>query len=112
MSTRKRRIDEKTYRSTWEDVENWVQALWEDFGAQVRTTVFIPHPAATVNAAVTCEVYVAGVNGLAVELWRSWKVLDLRQPHCAEHWALQMLSQAWLELDRDRRSAERQATLL
>lgn len=110
MATRK--WDEKTYRATWEDVENWVQALYEDFHLRCRVQVHVAVPADKVDSAVMVEVFRVGARQHTDELWSDWRRLELRAPHHAEHLAIELLSRAWLDLDLGKRQAERQATLL
>lgn len=108
----KRQWDERTYRATWEDVDSWVQAVEEDHRCQVSLEIRIPAPSQRGQAVVDVELFVPGVGSERRRRWRHYRPLDLRAPHHAEHLALQMLSQAWSELEQDKLRAERQATLL
>lgn len=106
-----RRFDEKTYRATWEDYDGWVQALYDDFGLQVRTIVVVTSGPSAVRPGVVVECYKARSGGKQEEAWRGDLPLNVRAPHHAEHCAVQLVSRAWLDLDLARQQAERQASL-
>lgn len=103
----KRRWDEKNHQCTWEDLEPWMQSLWEDHGVLVRVEVLMEGIHAGLRPAVRVTGYRVLSGGRQQQVFSDWKVFTLRAIGEVEKHTLQMCSLAQLTLDRDREAAER-----
>lgn len=108
---RKRGTDRSHTAITLEDLDNWTQALYEDFHGRCELTVYLPVAGDNIKPSAVVEVYTHRGATVRERLWRDWKVVELRQVGAIEQAWLHLLSRAWLELDLDRQAQERQAPL-
>lgn len=96
----------------WSDLEPWVEQLYEEFGAYVRVEVVLPPLGLGVRWGVRTEVYKPVVKQQEIGLWSKWELINPEHTAQVEKFVLQHVSQALLELERERDRAERQAPLL
>lgn len=112
MTTKRRRYDERNHQVTWEDVEPWVQQLYEDHGVYVRFEVVIIPPSLSCRSGVTMRAYRVLVSGKTEAVKDDYKLIALRDVGLVEKHSLQMVSLLLLELENDKAAAEaRQGSL-
>jgi hypothetical protein len=107
-----RRIDEKHYQVTWEDLEPWLQQLEEDHGVLCEVKVQLQGLPAGLKPAVRVEGRRWRVGQQYDTVFEDWRTFELRAVGQVEHLALIMLSNALMCLENDKWLAERGQTSL
>lgn len=103
----RRRWDEKNHQCTWEDLEPWIQSLYEDHGVMVRCTVHLEGLQAGLRPAVRVTGSRYNASGEVVPAFEEYRTFTLRSVGEVEKLCLHILSTALLSLENDKWRAER-----
>lgn len=95
----------------WQDLEAWVEQLWEEFGGQVDFSIKLPSSVHSINPAVCLTITKRGVGREQRVLYEDWGVFRWAESGHCEKVALQLISKALLTLEHDRDVSERMAQL-
>jgi len=106
-----RKVDERNYQTTWEDLQAWVDQLYEDHQVRLDIQVCLHPLGDTLAPAVVVTARRRNRKGLWEEVKRDYRPFRTRAVGMVERESLQMVSQLLLELDNDKAAAEQQRTL-
>lgn len=102
----------KVHQVVLEDLEAWVQQLYEEFGGQCEWAVRYPPTWSSLRPCVRLSVFQERPKKDREELWQSYEVVSFTEQGAVEAAMLRLVSKALLELESDRERAERQRTFL
>lgn len=103
----KRRVDERNYQVTWEDVEPWLQQLEESHRVLVSVTVQLEGLPSGLKPAVRVLGRRWRVGQQYDTVFEDYRTFELRAIGQVERECLQMLSSALMVLDNEAWLAER-----
>jgi hypothetical protein len=96
----------RNYQVCWEDIEAWLQQLYEEHGVYVNVEILLQGVPTGLKPAVRVNGYYASVGHSTREAFSEYRVFELSSTGEVERDALHILSQALLALDNDRWRAE------
>lgn len=108
----RRRWDEKNHQVTWEDVEPWIQQLYDEHGVIVTVKVHLEGLCSGLLPAVRVIASKAGLGAELTEVHSDYRTFSLRSIGEVEKLSLHMLSNLLLSLDNDKWRAEREVLSL